>query len=112
MKLLFDQNISFRVVKTISSLFPNSASVKELYLENKSDVDIWYYAKQHNYTIVTFDSDFIDLAILKKQSPKIIFFRTGNTSTQNIISTLNANFLSIKHFIEKEDSTIIFELYK
>lgn len=112
MKLLFDQNISFRVVKTILHLFPGSASVRSLQLENKSDHEIWSYAKKYNFTIVTFDFDFIDLAVLNLQSPKIIWLRTGNTSTQNIAKILETNFLNIKHFIEKESSNIVFELYQ
>ena len=36
-KLLLDQNISYRLVKKIESLFPGTQQVKELGLHNKSD---------------------------------------------------------------------------
>lgn len=58
MKLLFDQNISFRVAIRLSSEFPECAQVRQLGLENKSDREIWQFAKLHAYTIVTFDADF------------------------------------------------------
>lgn len=64
MRLLFDQNISFRVIKGINDLFPLAKQVRELGLENYSDRLIWDYAKKEDYTIVTFDSDFFDLNLI------------------------------------------------
>lgn len=64
-KLLLDQNISFRVVEKISYIFPEARQVRELGLENSSDQDIWQFARKNNFTIVWFDADFYDLASLK-----------------------------------------------
>ncbi len=66
MKLLFDQNISFRLIKKISKLYPESKQVRELGLKNSTDLEIFNYATKNSYTIVTFDSDFCDLNNLKK----------------------------------------------
>lgn len=66
MKLLFDQNISYRVIKKIADLFPNAKHVRILGLLNAIDSEIWQYAKDYNYAIVTFDADFYDLATLKE----------------------------------------------
>jgi len=66
MKLLFDQNISFRLVKRIIDLFPGSKQVRELGLENATDFEIFEYAKRKDYAIVTFDSDFCDLNTIKR----------------------------------------------
>ncbi len=60
MKLLFDQNISFRVVRELTEYFPEAKQVRELNLENTTDRQIWEYAKQNGYTIITFDSDFLN----------------------------------------------------
>ncbi len=81
MKLLFDQNISFRIVKKLRDFFPFAAQVKELGLENKSDREIWNFARDNNYAIVTFDSDFFDLSNLLGAPPKIIWIRVGNINT-------------------------------
>lgn len=37
MKLLLDQNISFRITKKIQDIFPDSKQVKDLGLENSKD---------------------------------------------------------------------------
>lgn len=100
MSLLFDQNISFRIVKKIQDTFPNSKQIKELGLENYSDNRIWNYAKDNNYTIVTFDSDFFEISNLKGHPPKIIWLRTGNTTTENVIEILKLKKDIITDFIE------------
>ncbi len=103
MKLLFDQNISFRIIEKISDLFPESKQVRQIELENCKDFEIWEYAKKNDFVIITFDSDFYDLSMIKGIPPKIVWLRTGNTSTENILSILIKNFDLIKEFIENPD---------
>ena len=88
MKLLFDQNISYRLIKLIIDIFPESKQVRELGLENSSDIEIFEFAKRNEFAIVTFDSDFCDLNIIRGCPPKIIWIRTGNTTTKNLESLL------------------------
>lgn len=103
MKILFDQNISFRVIDKISKNFPEAKQVRELNLENASDLEIWQFAQSNNYTIVTFDADFYDLANLKGHPPKIIWIRAGNTKTDNIAKLFNLKHKHIKDFINNTD---------
>ncbi|MEM9985757.1 MAG: DUF5615 family PIN-like protein [Bacteroidota bacterium] len=99
--LLFDQNISFRVVARILDRFPVSKHIKDLNLVDHKDSNIWRAAKEKHLTIVTFDSDFIDLANIKGHPPKIIWLRIGNTSTQGIADKLIEKSILIKAFIEE-----------
>ena len=46
------------------------------------------YARQHDWVIVTRDSDFIDLSTLYGQPPKVILLKTGNQSWQAAAQTL------------------------
>ena len=103
MKLLFDQNISFRILSKISNFFPEAKQVKGLGIENFSDFEIWKFAKENNYTIVTFDADFYDLANLKGHPPKIIWLRFGNTKTDFLAEVLNSRNSIIKDFILSEE---------
>lgn len=84
MKLLFDQNISHRILKYLPKIFENSSSIKNEKLINRDDRYIWNYAKVHNFTIVTQDSDFSDLNIFLGFPPKIIWLKTGNLSTKSL----------------------------
>jgi len=56
--------------------------------------------KINNYTIVTFDSDYFDIANLKGHPPKIIWLRIGNTSTNAIANILLEKFELINSFVE------------
>jgi predicted nuclease of predicted toxin-antitoxin system len=101
-KLLLDQNISFRVIKSIEKIFVGSEQVRRIGLENSTDKDIWSYAKANGFTIVTFDSDFNDLSLLHGQPPKVIWIRMRNISTDNLIDVLNDKVSQIKLFIDDD----------
>ena len=102
MKLLFDQNISFRLIKRIIDLFPDSKQVRELGLENSTDIEIFDFAKRNDFAIVTFDSDFCDLNIIRGFPPKIIWIRTGNTTTKNLENLLRKKNDLIKLFLNED----------
>ena len=103
MKILFDQNISFRVLRGIYDLFPLAKQVRELGLENYSDRKIWEYAKKEQYAIVTFDSDFYDLNLILGTPPKIIWLRIGNATSDEIIQLFRQNFELINEFLVNPD---------
>ena len=88
MKLLFDQNISFRIEKKLSFIYNGSKHVSSLNLMNVNDVEIWNFAKIENFVIVTFDSDFYDISLINGCPPKIIWIRKGNLTTNQIIALL------------------------
>lgn len=99
MKLLFDQNISFRILRKLEQVFPEAKQVRELGLENYSDRQIWNYAKGNNYSIVTFDADFYDLSNLYGYPPRIIWLRTGNRRTNDIAELLISRSDIIREFL-------------
>ncbi len=99
MKLLFDQNISFRVANKLRLVFPDCGQVRELNLEDKTDREIWNFAKKEGYTIVTFDADFYDLVTLYGHPPKIVWLRISNTSSDNLIAIFQKHAELIKTFV-------------
>ena len=58
MKLLFDQNLSPRLPRLLADLYPDSVHVRAIGLREATDSEIWEYAKQHGFVIVSKDSDF------------------------------------------------------
>jgi len=97
--ILLDQNISFRVVELLLGTFENVKQVKQIGLVDASDLEIWNYAFRNSYTIITFDSDFIDIANLKNAPPKIIWLRFGNSSNLKIAHKLISKSTEIKEFV-------------
>ena len=98
MKLLFDQNISFRVLRLIEDIFPEADQIHQLGLKDKSDREIWEYARQNNYTIVTFDGDFYDFSLVWGHPPKIIWLRVANHVTAEVAEALRAHQETITLF--------------
>ena len=107
MKLLFDQNISPRIVKHVASVFTGSTQVRLVGLENASDDAIFEYSKTNGFTIVTFDSDFIDLNTMKGIPPKIIWLRTGNLTTRSISALLEQHIETIEDFLDSDEDEIL-----
>lgn len=103
MKLLFDQNISFRILKKIASAFPDAQQTNRLMLSQSTDHEVWDFARKNNYCIVTFDSDFIDISVLKGCPPKVIWLKLGNSSTDRIAEVLLKSQGLISEFINNPE---------
>ena len=88
MTLLFDQNLSHRLLIALEDLFPGSLHVRLLGMDQADDLAIWDYAKAHNLVIVTQDSDYSDWNKLRGAPPKIVWLRCGNASVDQIHSKL------------------------
>ena len=111
MRLLFDENISHKILKYLPDNFSGSTSVKKENLINAPDKQIWEFAKNNNYIIVTQDSDFNDLNSLYGFPPKIIWIRTGNLKTPTITDLLTEYFPEIENFV-KDNKLGCFEIIK
>jgi predicted nuclease of predicted toxin-antitoxin system len=98
MKLLFDENLSDRVVPLILDLFPDSAHVKTLGFMHSDDDAIWKFAAAHGFAIVSKDSDFHQRSLVYGPPPKFVFLRVGNCPTRQILDLLRANVNQIKAF--------------
>jgi predicted nuclease of predicted toxin-antitoxin system len=105
--LLFDQNLSPRLVGRLADIYPNSVHVFSLGLGDAMDIDVWEFARDNDYMIVTKDADFSEFGIIKGFPPKIIWIRRGNCSTQDIENILRENFSAISELSVDENSGIL-----
>ncbi len=88
MNLLLDQNVSHRLVRRLSNLYPSSTHVRSVGLHEAEDSEVWQYALANELTIVTKDSDFHVRSILDGHPPKVIWITRGNCTTDDIESIL------------------------
>ncbi len=58
--LLFDENLSPRLVNQLADIYPSSAHVSSVGLSNALDKVVWEYARQNDFMVVTKDADFSD----------------------------------------------------
>ena len=80
MKLLLDENLSRRLVPFLQQDYPGSSQVLLLGLESATDTEVWQFAKDEGFVIVTRDADFEELSLVWGQPPKVIWLKTMNQS--------------------------------
>jgi predicted nuclease of predicted toxin-antitoxin system len=90
MRLLFNQNISVRLVGSLSDVYPGSSHVSLIGLDRATDAEVFNYALDNGYALVSKDVDFVELAQARSPSPKMVWLRLGNCTTSEIEDTLRA----------------------
>jgi predicted nuclease of predicted toxin-antitoxin system len=102
MKLLLDANISWKLANKISPIYGECAHADYIGLDVPAkDVDIWNYALENGYTIVTKDNDFMDLMDMYGFPPKVVLIKTGNNSSRELEELL----IKIKQKIEELENS-------
>ena len=62
MKLLFDNNLSHKLVSRLGDIFPGSTHVMLENLDESGDSEIWTFAKNNGFVIATKDADFNEIS--------------------------------------------------
>jgi predicted nuclease of predicted toxin-antitoxin system len=96
MKLLYDQNLSPKLVLRLSDIFPQSAHVDELGMGESDDLTIWNFAKANSYCVVSKDEDFNLFSVARGSPPKVIWLLLGNCSTTVVEAALRAELEAIQ----------------
>lgn len=107
MKLLFDQNLSHRLVQSLQKEYPDSRHVREVGLQEASDAVVWQYAAQQGFAIVTKDADFHQRSFLFGHPPKVIWVRVGNASTAVIEALLRRRDGDVDAFFSDLESAFL-----
>ncbi len=107
MKLLYDQNLSRRLVQRLESEFPESRHVADVGLDTATDRAVWEHARAHEFVIVSKDSDFRQLAFLNGAPPKIVWLRVGNVTTDQIVEHLRRAAGAIERFDATDDEALL-----
>ena len=107
MKLLFDENLSPRLVEQLKAEFPNSLHVRDAGLERALDDAVWSYARENGFVIVSKDADFHQLSFLFGPPPKVIWIRRGNCSTTEIAALRRDHQSDILRFDQDDEGAFL-----
>ena len=109
MKILFDENLSYRIVNRIKSVYPEAAHVDQVGLpERPGDPLIWKWARENDYiVIVSQDADFVDLLDRNGAPPKVIHLRFGNQRVATVAEFLVAKHSMISAFAEDKEHSLL-----
>ncbi len=99
MKLLLDENLTFRLVKALQQEYPGTCHVKEVNLMETDDIVVWQWAQRHGFATLTQDADYEQLARLRGHPPKIIYLRFGNSSLLSLLNQLRHHRAIIATFL-------------
>ena len=103
MKLLFDQNLSPKLVHHLADLFPGSSHVQSVGLDCASDEQVWQHARLNGFAIVTKDVDYNNMSVVRGCPPKVIWLLLGNCTTAQVEAVFRARFTDVAAF-EKDPS--------
>jgi predicted nuclease of predicted toxin-antitoxin system len=95
-RLLFDHNLSPALAICLQDIYPNSSHVYLLGLDKASDTEIWQYARQEEFVIVTKDADYSELGLIRGFPPKVVWIRRGNCKTATIEALLRNHYSDLK----------------
>ncbi len=109
MKLLFDENLSPRLAESLVDLFPGSAHVHGLGLGTTDDIEVWQFARSQGWTLVTKDSDYYDISLVRGSPPKLVWIRRGNCSTDDIEALLRQR-AEVVASLETDESALVLVL--
>jgi predicted nuclease of predicted toxin-antitoxin system len=73
-------------------------------MDRSKDTEVWNYAAEHGYTIVSKDADFHQRSLLHGAPPRVIWIRQGNCSVSDTAKLLREHFIAIERFHVRRDA--------
>jgi predicted nuclease of predicted toxin-antitoxin system len=107
MKLLFDENLSFKLARLLAAKFPGSQHVRDVGLKGRADGDIWNFAKANSFVIVSKDKDFYQRALFYGAPPKFVWLCIGNCVRQDLLALIERHEQDILAFESSSESVLI-----
>lgn len=107
MTLLLDENLSRRLVRRLSDLFPGILHVSLLGLLEAHDFVVWDYAKSNGFSIVTADADFFDLATSFGPPSKVIWLRGCEYPTVCAERLMRSQAIRIAKFLDDPEQSVL-----
>jgi predicted nuclease of predicted toxin-antitoxin system len=106
-RLLFDENLSYRLVQALADVYPGSLHVRDVGLESADDATVWEYAREHRLTIISKDSDFHQRSFVFGAPPKVVWVQRGNCSTSDIQLILRRHKEDLEQFALDSESAFL-----
>jgi predicted nuclease of predicted toxin-antitoxin system len=106
-RLLIDENLSWKLIRDLSSVYPDPIHVRDVGLASADDSTIWAYARANALTIVTKDLDFHQRSFLHGAPPRVIWICRGNCSTAEVIEVLRSQYDVVRGFHENSEASFL-----
>jgi predicted nuclease of predicted toxin-antitoxin system len=107
MRLLFDENVSHRLVHDLAKDYRGSAHVRDIGLRASDDQAIWDFAIDQGFIIVSKDTDFREHSFVDGAPPKVIWLDVGNSGTSAISDLLRRERERVEVFQNSEELSML-----
>jgi len=105
--LLFDQDLSWRLPSRLANEYPNSLQVVAAGLSGADNRAVWTFAASKDFTVVSKDKDFFELATAHGPPPKLIWLRVGNGPTRQIEALLRSRLTEVAASLDDPSAAIL-----
>jgi len=106
-KFLFDENLSHRLVQMLDDIAPGSVHPRNVNLLGASDDEIWRYAREEGFVVVSKDDDFRQRAMLFGPPPKVVWLVVGNAGTNDIAAFLRRSLGRVRDFVSDDETSVL-----
>ena len=107
MKLLFDQNLSYRLPTALADILPTSAHVRDFGMERADDQAVWNFAGDQGFTITSKDDDFRERARLYGHPPRVVLMKLGNCTIGDIATALRNSLPDITRLHQNPNASLL-----
>jgi predicted nuclease of predicted toxin-antitoxin system len=83
----------------LADIFPNASHVQFHELAEKTDTEVWEFAKLNDFCIVTQDADFAERSRLYGSPPKVVWLRCGNAPTNQVETLIRSGQEAIQELL-------------
>jgi predicted nuclease of predicted toxin-antitoxin system len=108
MKIWVDAQLSPAIADWINQTFEHleAVAIRDVGLRDAEDTVIFFSAREANATVMTKDSDFIELQRKHGSPPKVIWVTCGNTSNTALRKILLANLQKAVELLEGGENLV------
>jgi predicted nuclease of predicted toxin-antitoxin system len=107
MSLLFDENLSHRLVTMLADIYPGLVHVRDVGLAAADDSVVWAYAAASRLAITSKDSDFRQRSFLLGAPPKVIWVCLGNCTTNRVEAVLRSRHADVQAFLADASAALL-----
>ncbi|HEV2148760.1 MAG TPA: DUF5615 family PIN-like protein [Longimicrobiaceae bacterium] len=107
MRLLLDENLSYRLVALLADVFPGSAHLRDVGLVGADDGRVWEHARAHGLAIASKDADFHERCIRHGPPPKLVWIQRGNCSTRDVEAILRRRRADLERFGADPEAAVL-----
>jgi predicted nuclease of predicted toxin-antitoxin system len=89
MQFLVDAQLPPALARWLADKGFTAEHVYDLEMASGTDTEVWHYARTTNAVIITKDEDFVTLATMSAEGPRVVLLRSGNRTKRKLLAWID-----------------------